>query len=205
MTGVVSETLAGRRIGYARVSTSDQDLRLQVDTLEKAGVEQSLVFTDQISGSKSSRPGLDACLAELRDGDTLIVWRLDRLGRSMIHLVSLVTELRDRGVGFQSISDGVIDTTSASGELVLSVFAALAQFERRLICERTKAGLAAARARGRKGGRPKTDPNSSKVRVAAEMHRNTGVPINEICENLGISRATLYRYLKLAKNIKSAG
>lgn len=115
----------------------------------------------------------------------------------MIHLVSLITDLRERGVGFQSVSDGVIDTTSASGQLVFNIFSALAQFERRLIQERTQAGLAAARARGRKGGRPRINPQSSRVRVAAEMHRNSDMPIDQICQSLDISRATLYRYVNL--------
>lgn len=194
----VSETPSGRNVGYARVSTIEQDLQLQLDALQNAGVTPELVFTDKASGSKSERPGLDRCLAELRAGDTLVVWRLDRLGRSMIHLVSLIAELRDRGIGFQSVSDGVVNTTSASGELVFNIFSALAQFERRLIQERTQAGLKAARARGRHGGRPRVDPNSSRVRMAAEMHRTSNMPIDQICQSLGISRATFYRYVKCA-------
>ena len=143
-----------RLIGYARVSTTDQDLCLQIDALRQHGVKKEHLFCDKISGAKEDRPGLAACNETLRKGDTLVVWRLDRLGRSMRHLVNMIEELKERGIGFRSISDGMIDTTSASGELVLNIFSALAQFERRLIQERTKAGLAAARARGRIGGRP---------------------------------------------------
>jgi DNA invertase Pin-like site-specific DNA recombinase len=193
-----SETATARKVGYARVSTNEQDLQLQLDALAEAGVANNSIYSDKISGSKAERPGLEKCLASLHDGDTLIVWRLDRLGRSMIHLVTLIAELRDRGVGFQSISDGVINTTSASGELVFNIFSALAQFERRLIQERTQAGLIAARSRGRFGGRPKISPKSSLVRMASEMHRNSSVPIDQICSSLGISRATFYRYVNLA-------
>ncbi len=139
----------GQYIGYARVSTNDQDLSLQITELKSAGCEP--IFTDKVSGAKSHRPGLDDCLRTLRVGDTLVVWRLDRLGRSMQHLVSVVTELKARGVGFRSLRDGAIDTTTASGELVFNIFAALAQFEAELIRERTRAGLAAARARGAEG------------------------------------------------------
>lgn len=195
MTAEVSETLAGRLVGYARVSTLEQELKLQLDGLRDAGVDDALIFTDKVSGTKTERPGLERCLAELRRGDTLVVWRLDRLGRSMIHLVETVGELRERGVGFQSLSDGVIDTTSPSGELVFMIFSALAQFERRLIQERTKAGLAAARARGRHGGRPKISQCDPRVEAACEMHRGSKLSIAKICESLKISRATLYRYI----------
>ncbi|MFH0823114.1 MAG: recombinase family protein [Pseudomonadota bacterium] len=141
----------GEHIGYARVSTNDQDLSLQVNELKAVGCDT--IFTDKVSGTKSERPGLDECLKTLRPGDTLIVWRLDGLGRSMQHLVSVVTELKSRGIGFRSLRDGAIDTTTASGELIFNIFAALAQFEAELIRERTRAGLSAARARGRNGGR----------------------------------------------------
>lgn len=196
MNAVVSETSPGRMVGYARVSTIEQELELQLDALRQAGVSGKLIFTDKASGAKTERPGLERCLAELRDGDTLLVWRLDRLGRSMIHLVETISELRERGVGFQSLSDGVIDTTSPSGELVFMIFSALAQFERRLIQERTNAGLAVARARGRKGGRPKSSPSDPKVRAAIEMHRNAALSVPQICRSLQISRASFYRYLK---------
>ena len=143
-----------RLAGYARVSTQDQDLALQIDALLKYGVAKELIFTDKASGATHQRPGLETCLAKLRDGDVLLVWRLDRLGRSVRHLVTLIDQLRERNIGFRSVCDGAIDTTTPSGELIFLVFSALAQFERRLIQERTKAGLEAARARGRKGGRP---------------------------------------------------
>ena len=162
----------GRTIGYARVSTSDQDLRLQLDALKKHGVPKDMIFTDKASGSKEDRRGLEACLAELHEGDVLLVWRLDRLGRSIRHLVSLIDELKQRGVGFRSICDGAIDTTSASGELIFHVFSALAHFERRLIAERTKAGLVAARARGRSGGRPKLDPHDPRIATTKTLHRD---------------------------------
>jgi DNA invertase Pin-like site-specific DNA recombinase len=187
----------GRLVGYARVSTDDQDLSLQIDSLVGLGVDQNFIYTDKMSGAKSSRPGLDKCLAHLERGDTLLVWRLDRLGRSMPHLVELVEELRNRGIGFRSVNDGVIDTTSASGELIFHIFSALAQFERRLIQERTRAGLAAARARGRTGGRPPIEIDRAKVLAAQKLRENSTLSINEICETLSISRSTYYRYLQL--------
>lgn len=189
--------MTGRKIGYARVSTYEQELNLQIDALTLHGCEPSLIFTDKTSGAKSSRPGLDHCLAILEPGDTLIVWRLDRLGRSMSHLIGLIESLIEKGVGFKSIQDGAIDTTTASGELMFNIFGALAQFERRLIQERTNAGLTAARARGRKGGRPKIKPTHSKVQMAKQMHNNPALSIHSICESLSISRATFYRYLSL--------
>ena len=140
-----------RLLGYARVSKDKQELQLQTDALLKAGVPKQLMFVDKISGAKSVRPGLDDCLRELTEGDTLVVWRLDRLGRSVRHLIDLVEQLRQRKVGFKSICDGAIDTTTASGELIFNVFASLAQFERRLIQERNRAGLESARARGGSG------------------------------------------------------
>lgn len=185
----------GRYIGYARVSTDDQDLSLQINELKAAGCEP--IFTDKVSGSKSQRPGLDDCLKTLRVGDTLVVWRLDRLGRSMQHLVSVVTELKNRGVGFRSLRDGAIDTTTASGELVFNIFAALAQFEAELIRERTRAGLAAARARGRNGGRKPVARTDPKVKMAKRMHEDRSLSLGEICASLKISRATYYRYLSL--------
>jgi DNA invertase Pin-like site-specific DNA recombinase len=143
----------GHLIGYARVSTADQDLGLQLEALRSAGCSDQRIFCDTASGGRTARPGLEACLRALAAGDTLVVWRLDRLGRSMTHLVTVIEELLGRQVGFRAICDGAIDTTTASGELVFHIFSALAQFERRLIQARTRAGLAAARARGKKGGR----------------------------------------------------
>ena len=184
-------------IGYARVSSTQQELQLQLDALEKAGCSKDKIFVDKISGAKSQRPGLDKCLSELEKGDTLVVWRLDRLGRSMHHLVSLVEDLRQKGIGFKSICDGVIDTTTASGELIFNIFSSLAQFERRLIQERTRAGLEAARSRGRSGGRKKIQSSDPKVLTAKKMHKNHGMSINDICQTLKISRASFYRYITL--------
>src|ERR687890_252727 len=139
-------------IGYARVSTEDQNLDLQRDALETAGCEQ--IYTDRVSGTKARRPGLEQALSHLRAGDTLVVWRLDRLGRSLRHLIDTVTELQEKGIGFKSLTES-IDTTTSGGRLVFHIFASLAEFEREIIRERTQAGLQAARARGKTGGRPK--------------------------------------------------
>lgn len=182
-----------RLIGYARVSTPDQSLDLQNDELKTAGCKK--IFTDKISGVRAERPGLDGCLKMLRAGDTLIVWRLDRLGRSMPHLVTVVTEFRDKKIGFKSLRDGVIDTTTASGELIFNIFAALAQFDRELIRERTRAGLKAARARGRNGGRKPVSKNDPRVIAAKKVHADLSIGISEICKTLKISKATLYRYI----------
>lgn len=190
-----TSTKKPRLVGYARVSTGEQNLDLQRDALKKAGCREKLIFVDCVSGAKADRPGLDACLAELRKGDVLVVWRLDRLGRSMAHLISLVEDLKERSVAFRSISDGVVDTTSPSGELVFNIFSALAQFERRLIQERTKAGLKAARARGRTGGRKPLSSDDPKVQTAKTMHEDKGMKIIDICKTLQISRTTFYRYL----------
>ena len=186
-----------RLIGYARVSTQEQDLNLQLDALEKAGCAKDKIFIDKISGAKAERPGLEKCLAEIQPGDTLLVWRLDRLGRSMPHLVSLVEDLRTKKIGFKSICDGAIDTTTASGELIFNIFSSLAQFERRLIQERTKAGLDAARARGRQGGRRRIEAINPKVIMAKNMHKDHGMSIDDICQTLKISRASFYRYISL--------
>ena len=185
----------GRIIGYARVSTDDQDLSLQLDALSQYDVPKDLIFTDKLSGAKSDRPGLDKCLERLQPGDTLAVWRLDRLGRSMRHLVTLIEDLRERGIGFRFISDGMIDTTSASGELIFHIFSALAQFERRLIQERTRAGLAAARARGRVGGCPALLASDPKLRLAKKLYADKTLSIDDICQTLKISRSTYYRYV----------
>lgn len=187
-------------VGYARVSTDEQDLSLQLDALKQAGCTDELIFIDKASGARADRPGLDACLNALESGDTLLVWRLDRLGRSMPHLVMLVEDLLARNIAFRSICDGAIDTTTASGELVFNIFSSLAQFERRLIQERTKAGLSAARARGRKGGRKPRTADDAKVKTAKRMHQDHGMSINQICEMLKISRATFYRYIALPES-----
>lgn len=184
-------------IGYARVSTNGQELQLQLDALKKAGCSKKDIFTDKASGSKAARPGLDECLRQLKQGDTLLVWRLDRLGRTVRHLIDLVEQLRERGVGFKSLCDGGIDTTTASGELIFNVFASLAQFERRLIAERTKAGLQAARARGRLGGRKPVAVDDPRVVTAKALHADKKMPVMDICRTLKVSRPTLYRWLAL--------
>lgn len=187
----------GKIIGYARVSTNDQNLNLQIDALTKEGCTKRNIYIDKASGAKTDRPGLDACLEALEPGDVLLVWRLDRLGRSMPHLVTLVEQLLEKKIGFKSICDGAIDTTTASGELVFNIFSALAQFERRLIQERTKAGLSAARARGKKGGRRAIQADDPRVVTAREMHKNKAISVQKICDTLNISRATFYRYLAI--------
>jgi DNA invertase Pin-like site-specific DNA recombinase len=179
-------------IGYARVSTNEQNLDLQQDALKKAGVSAKNLYTDKITGTKSERPGLEAALSHLREGDTLVVWRLDRLGRSLKHLIETVTSLKQQGIAFKSITEN-IDTSSATGQLVFHIFGALAEFERNLITERTMAGLDAARARGRKGGRPKLKTQDSKVATAKKLYRDRTLSIPEICKTLHISKATLYR------------
>jgi DNA invertase Pin-like site-specific DNA recombinase len=176
------------QIGYARVSTGEQTLDLQRDALAADGCEHT--YADVISGSTESRPGLDDALAYIRKGDTLVVWRLDRLGRSLKHLIETVTALEARGVGFKSLTER-IDTTTPGGKLIFHVFGALAEFERDLIRERTNAGLAAARARGRKGGRPKklTDPKT--LALAQRLYHDEQTDVATICRTLGVSRATL--------------
>ena len=187
----------GNLIGYARVSTLEQELNLQLDALAQVGCAKSKIFVDKISGSKTERPGLNKCLAELVPGDTLVVWRLDRLGRSMHHLVALIEELRQKKISFKSICDGAIDTTTASGELIFNIFSSLAQFERRLIQERTRVGLEAARSRGKKGGRIKVEISNPKVLMAKKMHKDPTIGIENICQTLQISKTTFYRYLSL--------
>src|SRR5947209_7114122 len=183
-------------VGYARVSTDDQDLSLQLDALKAAGVQK--VFRDTASGAKADRPGLAQALEYVRAGDTLVVWRLDRLGRSLTQLIELMTMLDERGVGFRSLTEQ-IDTTTSGGKLIFHIFGALAEFERNLIRERTRAGLSAARARGRLGGRPKLPETDRKIQMARRLHADHANSIQDICTTLGVSRATLYRYLALAR------
>jgi DNA invertase Pin-like site-specific DNA recombinase len=183
------------RIGYARVSTSDQNLDLQKDALERAGCEK--IIEDTISGKTESRSGLDRLKELLREGDVLVVWRLDRLGRSLKHLIELTAELEKRKIGFQSLQEA-IDTTSPGGKLVFHIFGALAEFERNLISERTKAGLDAARARGRKGGRPKKLGSEQRA-VALDLYNQKKHGVEEICRSLGITKPTLYAYVRGAK------
>ena len=182
---------ASARLGYARVSTDDQNLDLQRDALAQAGCRQ--VYEEKASGKGADRPELDHVLADLRPGDTLVVWRLDRLGRNLADLVRIVSELRNKGVGFESLTER-IDTVTATGELVFHLFASLAQFERNLIRERTRAGLASARARGRKGGRPpKLGPKE--LREIRVLLRDPGVTVSSVAKRYGVSRVTLYAHL----------
>jgi DNA invertase Pin-like site-specific DNA recombinase len=181
----------GHLLGYARVSTTDQQPQLQVDALERTGCYR--VFTETASGARADRPTLAQVLDQLRPGDTLVVWRLDRLGRSLRHLVDTIPGLANRGIGFRSLQEA-IDTTTPGGKLVFHVFAALAEFERDLIRERTTAGLAAARARGRHGGRPSV-LTGHKLQVAQEMYRSGEYSVAAIAKTLGVSRASIYRHL----------
>lgn len=185
-------------IGYARVSTADQSTDLQKDALMAAGVDERNIYIDKASGKRDDRPGLEACLKALREGDSLVVWRLDRLGRSLKHLVATVQDLVERGIGFRVLTGqgANIDTATASGKLVFGIFAALAEFERELIVERTKAGLAAAKVRGRKGGRkPKLSPTTlagAKARLAADPLLDKAT----LAKELSVHRTTLWRALE---------
>ena len=179
-------------IGYARVSTGLQNLDLQKDSLVKYGCEK--IFTDHISGSKKDRPGLKSAIEFSRPGDTIVVWRLDRLGRNMEDLISIVNSLNDKGVSFHSLQENItMDKSSSTGQLMFHVFAAVAEFERNLILERSAAGRAAARARGRLGGRPEkfTDKDIALLKTLVD----SGTPIKNIAESWGVSRTTIYRYL----------
>lgn len=181
-------------IGYARVSTKDQTLDLQRDALKKAGCEK--IYTDTASGAAAERKGLEQALSHLRPGDTLVVWRLDRLGRSLPHLIETVQGLEKEGIGFRSLTES-IDTTSSGGKLIFHIFGALAEFEKNLIRERTMAGLEAARARGRLGGRPKLGSDHNKAALAKSLYKDRDRSITDICQALHISRATFYRYLQI--------
>lgn len=196
------------QIGYARVSKSDgsQVHDLQRDALAAAGVEADKVYEDSASGKKDDRPGLAACLKALRRGDTLVVWKLDRLGRDLRHLVNLVDDLTERNIGLKVLAgEGAsIDTSTANGRLVFGIFAALAEFERALIIERTKAGLAAARARGRNGGAPfKMTP--AKLRLAQAAMGQPETKVGELCGELGITRQTLYRFVSPNGELRDDG
>ncbi len=183
------------KIGYARVSTRDQSFDLQTDALAAAGCDK--LYREVASGAHTDRPQLDALLADLRAGDVLVVWKLDRLGRSLKHLVELVGQLMERDVGLQSLNDPV-DTTTAQGRLVFNIFASLAEFECELVRERTQAGLSAARARGRLGGRPKgLSPKAESIsRAAAALYREGELSVQAIADHLGIAKTTLYSYLR---------
>ncbi len=182
------------KIGYMRVSTFDQNLDLQEDALKKEGCEK--IFSDKISGalSKDSRLGLKEALEFLRKNDTLVVYKLDRLGRSLKDLIEIVNDLGEKEIGFKSLSES-IDTTTANGKLIFHIFGAISEFERDLIRERTKSGLEAARARGRKGGRPKKI-NSEMIKMAKKLHSDKSLKIKDILETLKVKRATFYRMLK---------
>jgi DNA invertase Pin-like site-specific DNA recombinase len=179
-------------IGYARVSTSEQVLSLQEDALKAAGCKQ--IYTDTASGTTANRPGLGKALAYARDGDTIVVWRLDRLGRSVQHLIQIVQELQDRNIGFKSLQES-IDTTTCGGKLIFHIFSALAEFERNLIRERTLAGLNAARARGRNGGRPSslTEQQAKRLR---ELYQAGNSTVGEICKIYNISQKSFYNYAR---------
>jgi DNA invertase Pin-like site-specific DNA recombinase len=182
-------------IGYARISTTDQNLDLQIDALEKAGCDK--IFRDTVSGANADRPGLTQAMIFMREGDVFVVWKLDRLGRSLRDLIDIISALRQRGIGFRVLQES-IDTTTPAGELIFHIFGALAEFERALIRQRTQAGLQAARARGRKGGRPKKLNPKQEAQVA-KMLADTAIPIRDI-EALfpKVSRTTLYRIAKRA-------
>ncbi|EQC1412964.1 recombinase family protein [Providencia rettgeri] len=184
-------------VGYARVSTDDQSLDLQRDALRLIGCEQ--IFEDHLSGAKVERPGLNQILQYVRAGDNIVVWRLDRLSRSLKDLIEMVTLLESRQIGLKSLQES-IDTSSSSGKLIFHLFGALAEFERNLIRERTQAGLQAARVRGRKGGRPKA-LSKDKQALAVKLYDEKQHTITQICEMMGISKPTLYKYIEVAKGV----
>jgi DNA invertase Pin-like site-specific DNA recombinase len=192
-------------IGYARVSKSDgsQTLDMQRDALIAAGVAADHIYEDLASGRSDARPGLAACLKALREGDQLVVWKLDRLGRSLAHLVTTVDALARRGVAFRVLAhDGApIDTNTASGKLMFGIFATLAEFERSLISERTRAGLEAARARGRKGGRPRK-LSKSQIQIAANAMKDRSTNVADLCATLKVSKKTLYRAVSPAGELR---
>ena len=183
------------KIGYARISTKEQSLSMQVDALKKAGCDQ--IYEEIASGAKTARPVLEEIMRNIREDDTLIIWKLDRLGRNLAHLIHLTTKLIEKKVGLISLNDP-IDTSTAQGRMVFGIFASLAEFERELIRERTQAGLKSARARGRKGGRPKglTQAAIEKATIAEALYKNGSIPVKKIAEQLGISKTTLYLYLR---------
>ena len=195
-------------IGYMRVSKADgsQVVDLQSDALVAAGVAPDQLYTDRASGKRDDRPGLDSCLRSLRDGDTLVVWKLDRLGRNLKHLVDIVQALNGRGVGLKVLTGqgASIDTTTANGRLMFNFFAALAEFERELIVERTNAGLVAARARGRNGGRP-FKMTAAKLRLAQAAMGKPETKISDLCAELGVTRQTLYRHVAPTGELRPDG
>lgn len=195
-------------VGYIRVSKSDgsQTTNLQLDALKKVGVEETYIYEDYASGKNDKRPGLESCLKSLRENDVLVVWKLDRLGRNLSHLVKTVTNLSKRNIGFRVLSGqgANIDTTTAAGRLIFGIFASLADFESELIRERTKAGLLAARARGRKGGR-KFQLSKTQVRMAQAAMKNRDTSVGDLCKELNITRSTLYRYVSPVGELRERG
>jgi DNA invertase Pin-like site-specific DNA recombinase len=189
--------VTGKLIGYIQISTEDQNLDLQFNSLIKAGCIEKNIFIDKVSGVKSARPGFIACMETLKSNDTLLVWRLDQLGKSMPELVSIIELLKEKNIGFKSICDDGIDTTTTSAELIFNIFSSLSKFEKRIIQERTKTGLDRAKLRGKKGGRPSVNPNNKKVVLAKKMHQDETLSIDNICQALKISRSTFYRYLEV--------
>lgn len=188
------------KIGYARVSTKDQNLDLQLDALTKARCEK--IYREKISGAGKERPELQKMFENIREGDVIVIWKLDRLGRSLRYLVEIVNDLMTKKVGLQSLNDP-IDTTTPQGRLAFNIFGSLAEFEREVIRERTRAGLEAARARGRQGGRPKglSDKAQQKAMVAETLYKEQKLTVQQIAEQLNISKATLYSYLR-SRNVK---
>lgn len=185
------------KFGYARVSTRDQNLDLQLDALRKAGVGDTYIYKEQITGASRERPELKRLMEQIREGDVVIIWKLDRLGRSLTDLVQLVTEIQAKGADLLSLQDN-INTTTPTGKLNFHIFAAIAEFERDIIRERTKAGLESARARGRKGGRPKGLSKEAQVKAAAASSLyQQRKSVADICNTLAISKKTFYKYLKL--------
>lgn len=195
-------------IGYARISKADgsQVLDLQVDALAELGIKEEHIYTDKISGAKDDRPGLEACLKALREGDTLVVWKLDRLGRSLRHLINTIDDLQKRDVGFKVLTGqgATIDTSTSEGRLMFSIFCSLAEFERDLIIERTRAGLKAARARGRVGGR-KFQLTKTQVKYAQSAMSERETSVKEVCKGLGIAPQTLYRYVSPTGELRDYG
>ncbi|MGZ0712606.1 recombinase family protein (plasmid) [Coraliomargarita sp. W4R53] len=195
-------------VGYMRVSKADgsQNTDLQRDALVVAGIDPDALYEDHASGKKDDRPQLAACVKALREGDTLVVWKLDRLGRDLRHLVNIVHDLTQRGIGLKVLAGegSAIDTSTSSGKLVFGIFAALAEFERELIRERTLAGLAASRARGRRGGRP-YKMTAAKIRLAMASMGQPDTTVGDLCKELGVSRQTLYRHVSPTGELRDDG